>query len=112
MSKIVDKVLAEHGEDWLVAAIIYGSIGYSGVKSAGILIDDYKRGMKACYSERCMCCYGCNLIAMLERDIESFSRSCKIEPGLEQRYISYVKTTRNLDPVEQASLGLFLPTTG
>lgn len=108
----VQKVLNEKGEQWLVAAIVDGSIGYSDPKHARILIRDYKAGDRQDYCERCYALYGGDLEKMILVDIDYFNMVERNSPERAQRVIAFVQAWEekvgDSDPLNSA--GLFYPT--
>ena len=59
-------ILEEKGMDWLVAALIEGSIGYHSPKHAKILVERAVAGEVKDYCERCVACFNCDLMKMQE----------------------------------------------
>ena len=70
----VNKTIEQNGEDWVSAALVDGSIGYYGPESAGIVVEEFKRGETENFSERCMALYKCDLLKELVHDIKYFER--------------------------------------
>jgi len=101
--------LEEKGDDWVVAAMIEGSIGYHSVEDARLLIQNIKNGrtMDAC--ERCLSCFKVDLLAMVRYDIDGFKR---VRPEKVERLVSAVQQLEKLSTVQQMTFGLLYPTAG
>ena len=113
MDKVeLSNILEEKGMDWLVAALIDGSIGYHSPKHAKILINRAIAGEAKDYCERCMACFNCDLMKMIERDVEIFERLEARDPQRSERIISVAKQIANLDEEGQSLVSLAYPTMG
>jgi hypothetical protein len=66
----LNSVIEKKGMDWLVAALIEGSIGFHSPKHAKILIERAVAGEVKDYCERCVACFNCDLMKMIERHFE------------------------------------------
>lgn len=64
------EILQEKGIDWLIVAMVEGSIGYHSPKHAKRIIEEALSGQTKDYCERCMACYNCDLLAMIDSDIK------------------------------------------
>ncbi len=105
-------ILQEKGMDWLVAALIEGSIGYHSPKHAKILINRAITGELKDYCERCVSCFNCDLMKMIERDVEIFERLEARDPQRSERIVSFAKQISNLDEEGQSLVSLAYPTMG
>ena len=104
----IDEALTEHGEDWLLAALIEGSTGYYQPKSAmNGVVEPYKRGEEVCYSERAYACFRGDLIWMLWCDVDTFNMK---DPAIQQQKLLYVKWARGHSDEAQDSLSMLYPT--
>ena len=108
----LNNILEEKGMDWLVAALIEGSIGYHSPKHAKILIERAVAGEVKDYSERCVACFNCDLMKMIERDVEIFERLVARDPQRSGRIVSVAKQIANLDEEGQSLVSLAYPTMG
>jgi hypothetical protein len=106
------KLLKEKGMDWLIAAMVEGSIGYHSPKHAKRLIEDALNGQINDYCERCMACYGCDLLKMIESDIRDMKCLEEHVPTKFQRVIEAVKQITGLSAEDQVVVGLMYPTMG
>jgi hypothetical protein len=106
------RVIEKKGMDWLVAAMIEGSIGYHSPKHAKILINRAIAGDVKDYCECCMACFNCDLMKMIERDVEIFERLEARDPKRSERIISVVKQIASLDEEGQSLVSLAYPTMG
>jgi len=105
-------ILEEKGMDWLVAALIEGSIGYHSPKHAKILINRAIAGELKDYCERCVACFNCDLMKMIERDVEIFERLESRDPQRSERIVSFSKQIAKLDEEGQSLVSLAYPTMG
>jgi hypothetical protein len=108
----LSNILEEKGMDWLVAALIEGSIGYHSPKHAKILINRAIAGELKDYCERCVACFNCDLMKMIERDVEIFERLEARYPQRSEHIISVAKQISNLDEEGQSLVSLAYPTMG
>jgi hypothetical protein len=113
MDKVeLKSVIDKKGMDWLVAALIEGSIGYHSPKHAKMLINRPIAGEVKDYCERCMACFNCDLMKMIERDVEIFERLEARDPQRSVRIVSFAKQISNLDEEGQSLVSLAYPTMG
>jgi hypothetical protein len=105
-------ILEEKGMDWLIAAMIEGSIGYHSPKHAKILINRAIAGEVKDYCERCIACFNCDLLKMIERDVEIFERLEARDPQRSEGIVSFAKQIANLDEEGQSLVSLAYPTMG
>ncbi|MDO8724636.1 MAG: hypothetical protein Q7J35_01040 [Candidatus Methanoperedens sp.] len=108
----LSNILEKKGMDWLVAALIEGSIGYHTPKHAKILINRAIAGEVKDYCERCMACFNCDLMKMIERDVEIFERLEARDPQRSERIVSVAKQIASLDEEGQSLVSLAYPTMG
>jgi hypothetical protein len=105
------KVLDEKGMDWLIAAMVEGSIGYHSPKHARIVIERALAGETKDYCERCMACFGTDILAMIESDVKRMERLEEKSPERFKRVMDTVKQITGLTPEQQQIAGLMYPTT-
>ncbi len=103
------KTLEEKGEDWIVAAMIEGSIGYHSVKGARILIEDIRKRRTTNACERCIACFKGDLLSMVKYDIDGFKR---VSPAKVERLVRTVQQLEKFSTVQQMTFGLMYPTAG
>ncbi len=103
-------ILEEKGMEWLVAALIEGSIGYHSPKHAKILINRAIGGEVKDYCERCVACFNCDLMKMIERDVEIFERLEARDPQRSERIVCFSKQISNLNEEGQSLVSLAYPT--
>ncbi len=108
----LNTILEEKGMDWLIAALIEGSIGYHSPKHAKILIERAVAGEEKDYCERCMACFNCDLMKMIERDVEIFERLEERDTQRSERIVSVAKQIASLDEEGQSLVSLAYPTMG
>ncbi len=95
--------------EWVVAAMVEGSIGYHSPEGAQRLIQAYLEGRRVDYCERCVACFGCNLEKMVQSDISAFTRLEEILPAKAQRIIAFCKKVDELHWIQQTTIGLLYP---
>ncbi len=103
------KTVEERGEDWVVAAMIEGSIGYHSPAQARRLIENVKKGATEDWCERCTACFNRDLLAMVKHDIDGFLHA---GPAKVARLVGAVKQLEKLGSVQQMTFGLMYPTAG
>ncbi|CAG1006163.1 hypothetical protein METP3_03784 [Methanosarcinales archaeon] len=108
----LSNILEKKGMDWLVAALIEGSTGYHSPKHAKILIERAVAGEVKDYCERCVACFNCDLMKMIERDVEIFERLEARDLQRSERIVSITKQIANLDEEGQSLVSLAYPTMG
>jgi hypothetical protein len=106
------RVIEKKGMDWLVAALVEGSIGYHSPKHAKMLINRSIAGEVKDYCERCMACFNCDLMKMIERDVEIFERLEARDPKRSERIVNVAKQIASLDEEGQSLVSLAYPTMG
>ncbi len=113
MDKIdLKKVLDEKGMDWLVAAMVEGSIGYHSPPGARRLIEGALAGETKDYCERCLACFKGDLLQMIESDIEGMRCVEEKNPKKFKRVMDAVRQIASLDAQGQTAAGLMYPTMG
>jgi len=113
MDKVrLKSVIEKKGMDWLVAALIEGSIGYHSPKHAKMLINRAIAGeLKDC-CERCVACFNCDLMKMIEHDVEIFERLEARDPQRSERIVCFSKQIASLNEEGQSLVSLAYPTMG
>lgn len=103
----INRALEEKGEEWVIASLVEGSCGYHTVRHAKRLIDDFKNGFETSGCERCLAIYNGDLLFMLWRDIDNFS---KLPEERVKLVLQYVRAVKDLEDIKQIELGLMYPT--
>ena len=106
------KTIQEKGDVWMIAAMVHGSIGYHTPKHAQRLITRLKEGHISDFCERCDACFGTDLLAMLDYDINVFERCGEFNPEKEKNLINFVEKVSQLDSERQGTISLLFPTMG
>ncbi len=106
------KVLDEKGMDWLIAAMVEGSIGYHSPPGARRLIEGALAGETKDYCERCLACFRGDLLLMIESDIEGMRYIEEKNPKKFKRVTDAVRQIASLDAQGQTVAGLMYPTMG
>jgi hypothetical protein len=109
--KRVKKIVEEKGLDWLITAMIHGSIGYHSYLSAKHMIHNVLKG-KYAGCERTSACFKGNPIKEILSDARCFEDIERRDPQRVKRILEFVKATSNLDWIQQTTLGLAYPTMG
>lgn len=105
-------LIKKRGMDWLIAAMVEGSIGYHSPKHAKRIIEEALEGKTEDYCERCMACYGGDLFNMIESDIRDMEYLEEKVPKRYARILETVKAISSLDAEGQQTAGLMYPTMG
>ena len=106
----VNKILEEKGEDWIVAAMVEGSIGYHTPKHARALIRRFRKGERKDYCERCIACFKCDLVEMIWWDVVRFEELEERDPKKVKRLLEFVRGVEQLDEEGQIAVSLMYPT--
>lgn len=104
------KLVDEKGEEWVVAAMVEGSIGYHTPKHAGILIENALSGKTIDWCERCDACFGTDLFEMINYDIGLMLRLEDRVPEKAARLIETVRIIAGMNDEGQMSVSLAYPT--
>lgn len=105
----IRKNLEEHGDAWVVAAMVDGSIGYHTPRHAEILIERFRRGETLDYCERCTACFEDSLVNMMFRDIV---RMEQLERERQARLVAWCEAVGKADSEIQGAWSMFYPTHG
>lgn len=107
----VQAIVEKHGKEWLIAAMIHGSIGYHSVGSAETLINGVLKGRHwGC--ERTDACFKGDPIAEIEHDASYFEYLEENSSETPKRVLVLVEQLRKLSDVQQTTFGLMYPTLG
>ena len=98
---------SDKGHDWLVAAVVHGSIGYYTPLGAENILSNYVRGERENHTERCATCFHYDLEQEILHDISSFET---LDLPRQEKLVQIVKEVRKMDGVSQTTFGLFYPT--
>jgi hypothetical protein len=91
----LEKMINEKGEDWIIAALVYGSIGYYSPHSAKIHLDRFRKHELAS-NERLDACFAGDSSRELEHDTRNFSSWEAIHPAKASALIDFVKKTKQV----------------
>lgn len=105
----IEQIIKEKGMDWLVAAMVDGSIGYHSPKGAKQLINMALAGGTRDACERCLACFGGDLLEMIEFDVRGFSH---VSEARADRLVKFVQAAGNLTPIQEMGLSAMYPTMG
>jgi hypothetical protein len=103
------KTLKETGEDWVVAAMIEGSIGYHSPAHARRLLKSIRGGETQDWCERCIACFKGDLLGMVKHDIDGFRH---ISPAKTDRLVKVVPQLETMNSAQQMLFGMMYPTAG
>jgi hypothetical protein len=106
------EILQEKGMDWLIAAMVDGSIGYHSPQSAKMLIESALNGETKDACERCLACYKGNLLDMIESDVRSMRFLEKNLPDKASRLVQSMQHFSNLTHIQEMTFSTMYPTTG
>ena len=111
MHPAIEQALREKGEDWVMAAMVDGSVGYHRPTSARRLIAEYIEGERECWLERCLELYDADLERMVLSDIERFSFLEEHSPETVKARIAYITAWEKRDTGDFGdATGLMYPT--
>jgi len=104
------KLVEEKGKEWLVAAMVEGSIGYHTPKHAEILIGRALSGKTVDWCERCDACFKTDLFEMINYDIRHMLFLEDRNAAKAMRLVETVKVISTMDNEAQLSVSLAYPT--
>lgn len=102
--------LNERGEEWLIGAMIDGSIGYHCVAGAKRIIKDFKNGATEEWCERCDACFRRDLHRMLTSDIAHMLSMESIGGEKLERIQMKIKAMMQSSEEAQSSISSLYPT--
>ena len=106
-------LIQEKGEDWAVAAVVDGSIGYYSPVGARHVVQDFLAGHKQCCSERCLACFGGDMAKMVRNDLERFLYVEEHQPERAARVVAFCRQWERVEnPGDISGIGLAYPTLG
>ena len=105
----IKQIVEQKGLDWLVGAMIEGSIGYHSVISAENMIKRVLKGKYTC-CERTLAIFDANPVKEIKYDIRIFKALEQQNPEKVKRIIRLVKHLRCLNHIQQTTFGLMYPT--
>jgi hypothetical protein len=106
------KVLEEKGMDWLIAAMVEGSIGYHSPPGARKLIEGALTGETRDYCERCLACFKGDLLQMIDHDVKGMQYIEEKNPAKFKRVMEAVRQISGMIQEQQMIIGLMYPTIG
>jgi hypothetical protein len=104
------KLVDDKGKEWLMAAMVEGSIGYHTPKHAEILIEKALRGETVDWCERCDACFGRDLFEMINYDIKHMLFLEDRNAAKAMRLVETVKVISGMGSEAQMSVSLAYPT--
>lgn len=108
----LEKMIDEKGEDWMIAALVYGSIGYYSPHFAKIHLDRL-RNRAFDSNERVDACFAGDSSRELEHDTRNFSSWEAIHPDKASELVDFVKKTKQVtDFAFNAGFSAAAPTSG
>lgn len=111
MSERVQAIVEKHGKDWLIAAMIHGSIGYHSYESARIMVENALKG-RYWGCERTSACFRGDPTAEITHDASYFEYLEEHSPETPKRVLALVEQLKKLSDIEQTTFGLMYPTLG
>ncbi len=106
----LQKLIDEKGKEWLVAAMVEGSIGYHTPRHAEILIERAISGETKDWCERCDACFGTDLFEMIKYDIRIMLFLEDRDAAKAARLIDTVKIIAGMSSEAQMSVSMAYPT--
>lgn len=108
----VNRYFEQYDEEWLISAIVDGSVGYYSPSEAKQLLGEWRNGRRRCYSERCMALYGEDLGRMLLSDFKKFEflHKHRLTAPVIERVKAWMEIENNMDTVADMELSLMYPT--
>ncbi len=103
----IRKALEGHGEAWVVAAMVDGSIGYHTPHHAKILIERFRKGATNDFCERCCACFDTNLVNMMFVDIV---RMEQLDQERQVKLIAFCDAVGKADHEIQGAWSMLYPT--
>jgi len=103
-------VIEEKGINWVIAAMVDGSIGYHTPNHAKKLIESFLNGKKEDFCERCYCCFNKDLEAMIQYDVKGFEQLARHNQQKVERIIGYTEKMMDADTIDAITGGLLYPT--
>jgi len=103
-------ILDRKGMDWLIAAMVDGSIGYHSPRGAKRLIENALQGETKDWCERCAACFGGDLMEMIGCDVMRMEYLEEHSPEKVKRLIETAKKISGLSEEQQSTISLMYPT--
>ena len=103
-------VIEEKGINWIISAMVEGSIGYHTPNHAKKLIESSLNGETKDFCERCYCCYNADLELMIQSDIKGFEQLEEHNQQKVERIIDYTEKMMDADTIDAITGGLLYPT--
>jgi len=105
----IEKILKEKGKEYIIAAMVYASLGYFSPKTAEGTLNWYLKGHKFGGCERCLALWKGDLEKMLLDDIAVFE---SISKEKQEKMIKMVKALLKRDLAENMTFSAMFPTEG
>ena len=109
MRATIQKALDERGDNYVIAAMIEGSIGYHTYNHAKRLVDEFKSGEEVCYCERASL-YDNDLLSMMDDDVRLMQRIEEYSPDKVKVLVQFAEKTSQMSNESQESISLLYPT--
>jgi len=104
------KLVDEKGKEWLVAAMVEGSIGYHTPRHAEVIIESALSGKTKDYCERCDACFRTDLFEMINYDVGIMLRLEDRDAEKAARLMDTVKIISRMNSEAQMTISLAYPT--
>jgi hypothetical protein len=106
---VIRKAVADKGLEWVIAALVDGSIGYHTYHSAKNLIESVLANeFTSC--ERTSACFNGDASAEILADIRYFEALEKRNPERVKRVVEFTRKMANLDTIQSWTLSAMYPT--
>ena len=106
----LQKLVDEKGKEWLVAAMVEGSIGYHTPRHAEVIIESALSGKTRDYCERCDACFRTDLFEMINYDVGIMLRLEDRNAEKATRLMETIKMISRMNGEEQMTISLAYPT--
>ncbi len=111
-TKTLKQIYQEKGKNWLIAALVEGSIGYHTPRHAARLIERALNGETKDHCERCDAMFKDDLLKMISHDVRCLSYLESNIPDKYNRIIKAVGLISQFDDEHQTSFSMLYPTMG
>ena len=108
---LVDQALKDKGDDWVIAAMVDGSIGYYSPHVAMLQVRRYKEGETRSWCERGDALFKGDLLEEMSHDVRGLQ--CKEERNADgvKKFVEWVARAKDIDSFEfNSTVSMMYPT--
>jgi hypothetical protein len=107
----IDQALKDRGDDWVIAAMVDGSIGYYSPHSAMLQVQRYREGETRSWCERGDALFNGDLLEEMSHDIRGLERKEETNPEGVKKLVGWVAKAKEIDSFEfNATVSMMYPT--